>query len=490
MRFGGGRWKQGEESLPLEILAIMSVEQRSASRPRIGLICFSAIPDDPRVRRQGDLFHSRGWDVVAVGLPGAKSPLPEWRCLALDDMRGLAPSGDASAGGESRSDPADRVELNAGSAQSSGQGAGRVRRHLSDRWPNAARTPLGRVALSFLRRLFRAKDVALVYLNPHHAEKTYWTLNDRFRPLHALAAQERVDIWLANDWTAMPIARQLAAAQGVPYAYDTHELAVDEYAQRLIWRLTQRPVIAAIEKEGIAGAAVTSCVSQGIADRLHALYRLPEKPLLIRNMPRYEAHPFRPSGERIAVLYHGVVNEGRGLEACIDSVSLWRPEFHLTIRGPGPAAYLDSLAARIRAAGLEDRVSLAPAVPMVDLVREAAEFDIGLFALPGHSAQNVHVLPNKFFEYAMAGLALCVSDLPEMTALLSQHDLGRSIPQATPQAIAVAINSFTRVDIDACKRRSLEAAKLLNWEAESDRLFKAIERVAISAGRAGHDAPR
>lgn len=468
----------------------MSVEQRSASRPRIGLICFSAIPDDPRVRRQGDLFHSRGWDVVAVGLPGAKSPLPEWRCLDLDSVSGAAPSEDASAGDESRIDPADRAKLNAGLAQKWGVHVWRVWQHLSDPRPEAARTRLGRIALSFLRRLYRAKDVALVYLNPHHAEKTFWTLNDRFRPLHALAAKEHVDIWLANDWTAMPIARQLAAEQGVPYAYDTHELAVDEYAQRLIWRLTQQPVIAAIEKEGIAGAAVTSCVSQGIADRLHALYALPEKPLLIRNMPRYEAHLFRPSGERIAVLYHGVVNESRGLEACIDSVSLWRPEFHLTIRGPGPAAYIDRLAARIRAAALEERVTLAPAVPMVDLVKEAAEFDIGLFALPGHSAQNIHVLPNKFFEYAMAGLALCVSDLPEMTAMLRQHELGRSIPQATPQAIAVAINSLTRADIDACKRRALEAAKLLNWEAESDRLFAAIERVLLSADRAGHGTPQ
>jgi glycosyltransferase involved in cell wall biosynthesis len=340
---------------------------------------------------------------------------------------------------------------------------------------------LGRIALPFLRRTIRAKDIALVYFRPEYANQVYWKLNDQFVRLYRLAKQEQVDIWLANDWTAMPIARQLAAEQGVPYAYDTHELAVDEYAQRLLWRLIQRPVIAGIERTGIMGAAVTSCVSQGIADRLQAVYGLPEKPLLIRNMPRYEAHPFRPCGERIAVLYHGVVNEGRGLEACIDSAALWRPEFHLTIRGPGPADYLAALGRRIEAAGLGDRVTLAPPVPMIDLVREAARFDVGLFALPGHSEQNVHVLPNKFFEYTMAGLALCVSDLPEMTALLRQHDLGRLIPEVTPQAIAAAINGFDRAAIEACKRRALEAAKTLNWEAEADRLFAAISQAVPKA---------
>ena len=354
---------------------------------------------------------------------------------------------------------------------------------LPSDWRRLAHTMLSRVILPFFRRVERVYDLARVYVNPRHADKIYWKLNDRFDLLYRLAKQERVDVWLANDWTVLPIGRRLAAEQGVSYAYDTHELAVDEYAHRLRWRLTQRPVIAAIERDGIAGSAVTSCVSQGIADRLHELYQLPEQPLLIRNMPRYEAHPFRPSGDTIEVLYHGVVNVGRGLEACIDSVALWRTEFRLTIRGPGPAEYLEALAARIMAAGLGERVTLAPPVPMTDLVRQAAHFDVGLFALPGHSKQNVHVLPNKFFEYTMAGLALCVSDLPEMTALLRRHDLGRLIPDVTPQAIAAAVNGFDRVSIDIHKRHALEAAKTLNWEAEADRLFAAIEE-AVSAARA------
>lgn len=460
-------------------------------RPRrIGLICFSAIPDDPRVRRQGDLFHGRGWDVVAIGLPGARSPQPAW--LSLDPFSAAAGRKPASGVVEpSLANDAEALSQTGASPAS----ASPVPRSIGRRpWKSLppglrrlAHLMIGRVGAPLLHRARRAKDVALTYLSQEHANAAYWRLNDRFAGLYQLASEQQVDIWLANDWTALPIARRLAAEQGVPYTYDTHELAVDEYAHRLLWRLMQRPVIAAIERGGIADAAVTSCVSQGIADRLHGLYGLPEKPLLIRNMPCYEAHPYRPCGDSIEVLYHGVVNVGRGLEACIDSVVLWRPEFRLTIRGPGPADYLAALADRIEAAGLGGRIVLAPPVPMVDLVREASQFDIGLFALPGHSEQNVHVLPNKFFEYTMAGLALCVSDLPEMTALLRQHDLGRLIPEVSPQAVAVAINGFDRASIDRHKQHALEAAKLLNWEAEADRLFDAIDRV-VGAGRAARPA--
>lgn len=453
----------------------MGVEA-SVERPlRIGLISVSAIADDPRVRRQGDLFWERGWDVVAVGLSGARSKPPEWLCLEVPPLDAervgatLAAThepDDHAAAGQASSGPPDEPE----------PAPSRARRL----WRTLPK-PLRRAAYWTVRSALRLADVAGVYLREDRAVASYWRINDRFARIYRQAKEQKADIWLANDWSALPIVRNLAAEQGVPYAYDTHELAIDEYAHRWRWRMMYRPVIAAIERAGIAGAAATSCVSQGIADRLHQFYRLPEKPMLIRNMPRYQAQPYRPCGETIEVLYHGIVYEGRGLEACIDSVALWRPEFRLTIRGPAPAEYLEALARRIQSAGVAERVVLAPPVPMIELVREATHFDVGLFALPGHSQQNVHVLPNKFFEYTMAGLALCVSDLPEMTALLRQYELGRLIPAVTPEAIAAAINGFDRAAIDACKARSLAAAKELNWEAEADRLFAAIEQAVRSA---------
>ena len=70
---------------------------------------------------------------------------------------------------------------------------------------------------------------------------------------------------------------------------------------------------------------------------------------------------------------------------------------------------------------------------MTALVREAAAFDIGFFALPGHSRHNEFALPNKFFEYIMAGLALCVTDLPEMARLIRRHMLGVTFRSLDPR---------------------------------------------------------
>lgn len=268
------------------------------------------------------------------------------------------------------------------------------------------------------------------------------------------------------------------------YGYDTHEFATEEYAENWRWRLFQRPMVSAIERRYVRDAAVVSAVSSGIAQRLDALYQLPRATLAIRNTPDYQQIVFRPTRrDRIEVLYHGIVVPNRGLEEAVDSVKQWRPEFTLTIRGPENPAFSPALRDRIAALGLQDRIRLARPVPMMDLVREAATYDVGFFALPGHSSHNELALPNKFFEYIMAGLALCTTDLPEMARLIRQYDLGMTIAAVEPAAIAAAINALDPDRIDCFKRNALTAARELCWERKSERLIAAYN-AALSTARA------
>ena len=111
---------------------------------------------------------------------------------------------------------------------------------------------------------------------------------------------------------------------------------------------------------------------------------------------------------------------------------------------------------------------------MTELGREASYFDIGLFAIQGNSEQNRHVLPNKFFEYCMAGLALCVSDLPEMRNLVEQKSLGLMISEPSPEAIAIAINSLDKSSIEIFKKNALVAAQELCWDSEGQKLLRLV----------------
>jgi glycogen(starch) synthase len=273
----------------------------------------------------------------------------------------------------------------------------------------------------------------------------------------------------------LPLAARLAREGGGQYVYDTHELAVHEYSENLRWRLVRRPFVKILEKEFIRGATHVSCVSCGIATRLRQLYQLQQTPLVVRNMPAYSGANFRPTGKNVRVLYHGIIAPQRGLEEAIDSFPAWRPDFSLTIRGIGAARYIGSIQDRIDRLDLRSRVEILPPVPMTELVRAAMSFDVGIFALPGHSLHNSFALPNKLFEYMMAGLALCVSDLPEMRNIVETYKVGTLIERVRTDAIAAAINSMDREGIDAFKRNSLKAALELNWENESQKMIKAYD---------------
>ena len=146
-----------------------------------------------------------------------------------------------------------------------------------------------------------------VLVDRRRAETVYWTLNSVLWDLLALGASRSVEMWLGNDWTSLPIVARLGRQQGVPYAYDTHELAADEFNESRRWRYVERPIRVAIEGQFIRDAAVVSTVSPGIAARLKQLHRLDATPAVVRSTPRFQPMQPRPLGERIRVLYHGAV---------------------------------------------------------------------------------------------------------------------------------------------------------------------------------------
>jgi len=392
-------------------------QRDSLSSSTICLLAVTAIADDVRVRRQGDAFRDAGWGVVGVGLAGARSPDPNWPIFTC------------------------------------------AREQAS--WEYRAR---------------RAIALLCARTWPSVAQIAYWQLPGPIGHIYAVAAKLGANVWLANDFAMLPLAARLAHEKGGIYGYDSHELATEEFSQRFKWRFLHRPMISTLEHKFIRDAAVVSTVSNGIASRLDDLYTLRRKPVVVRNTPHFEACSFRPTApDRIRVLYHGIVTPGRGLEAAIDSVAAWRREFDLTIRGPGDGEYLAALQRRIAERGLADRIILAPPVPMTTLVHEAAAYDIGFFALPGSSRHNEFALPNKFFEYIMAGLALCLTDLPEMARLVREYELGVTFHSVEPGAIAAAINALDPASIDHYKRNALAAARELCWERESERLVRAYE---------------
>lgn len=391
--------------------------------------------------RQASLMRDRGWDVTVAGLDGAR-PVPDWWSF-----------------------------ISIGNTVS----------------PPSVETPVARLlrrSTALANRVGAFTERAAKRLSAHHekiARAAFW-VNRNNRRIFNLLRECQADLIIAHDWYAAPIASRLARRLGCAYSVDVHEYAREQFffaagsEQRQRWDRIDRPYIDHLQSQTFRNAAAVTTVCDGIADLLEKDYSLHDRPSVVRSMPFYEERTFRPTGAVIEVLYHGLIVPTRGVDDAIRSVGQWRPEFVLVVRGSGTSEYLAYLKRLADELGVADRVRFEDSVPFADIIGAANRSDVGYMVLDSYSPQRTFTLPNKFFEYIMAGLAICVSDLPEMARIVKHHNLGLLVKNPEPLEIASAINSLTRSDIDAMKRRSLEAARELCWEKESIKMFAAYER--------------
>lgn len=398
---------------------------------RAWIISYTGVSNEPRVLRQCEALIADGWNVVVCGFNG-HSPRPgQWTFIQL-------PSSEPFAS---------------------------LVHHV---------LILVRQLAQFLLLRFGVAKAAHVV----HGTTPLW-LHTRLA-LVRLARKHpelKADLVVSHDWHAADVGYALAKVYGAKFSVDVHEYAAGQYAYDPEWVKRHRPVTVGVQGHYLRRADVVTVVCQGIGELIAKENGLSRQPVVIRSVPFKNVQPFRATGERIEVLYHGDISRRREIHTALASMPSWRSEFYLRLRGSGDAAYVDGLKTQIAQLGLQERVVFETSVPFDQIVPAANSADIGFFSFDGDSPQIRYTLPNKLFEYIMAGLCLCVGDTPEVNRIVSHYDNGRLIAPHTPEAIAAAINSLDRETIDAGKKASIAAAAELNWPAEKERLLQAYRDI-------------
>jgi glycogen synthase len=205
--------------------------------------------------------------------------------------------------------------------------------------------------------------------------------------------------------------------------------------------------------------------------------------LTLRNVPSLR---LQPPPEILArrnrprrILYHGAYFPYRGLDEVI-AAARWVDDAQFVFRGiGGHLAALEKLVAKHR---LGKRVVFAPPVGVDELIPSAADCDIGLNPFISVCKNTEYALPNKFFEYMMAGLAVASSDLVEMRGVTQDLDNGILFDSTDPRQIAEALNGLVADPerLDACRRNSYEAARTCyHWESEQAKLIEEYGRLDL-----------
>ena len=141
---------------------------------------------------------------------------------------------------------------------------------------------------------------------------------------------------------------------------------------------------------------------------------------------------------------------------------------------PSEPAYFDYLR---RLARDRPRVRFLDPVPMPEIAARLNHYDLGLYLLEPNSFNNRHALPNKFFEFIQARLAIAIGPSPEMARLVRAHGLGIVADDFDPRSLAASLKGLTTADIDAFKAASHRAAPVLSWDYEREILRQEVARL-------------
>lgn len=294
------------------------------------------------------------------------------------------------------------------------------------------------------------------------------------------------DVYHAHDLDTLLASYIASRSKRARLVYDAHELMVEETA------VQGRPITRAmwwiLENLLIRRADRVLTVNRSIANELVKRYGI-DSPEVVMNCPEYRrARRTRKLREILGIessqsiiLYQGGLLSGSGLEVLIESMH-WLEQVILVFLGNGPAR--PGLRQLATSRGLQDRVKFLDPVPFDLLPHYTASADLGLAVVRNTGLSYFLSLPNKIFDYIMAGVPVIASDFPERGRAVLESGTGVAVDPSNPRAIAEAVESLLR-DRRLYRRmvaNCRKTAKMCNWGMESSKLLALYESLFRDSG--------
>jgi glycosyltransferase involved in cell wall biosynthesis len=298
----------------------------------------------------------------------------------------------------------------------------------------------------------------------------YWRRKYRLKALQ-YAIQSECHAFHANDWEALPLGAKAAEMKNAKLIFDAHEYAPLELENRWYWKLLFQPAIIYFIKKYSPKVSASVTVAPLISERYRKEFGFDAKVIL--NSPETEPLTVRHSNfNNIRLVYHGGAIRDRKLESLIETLALCDRRFSLHFillnNDPVYSKRLRKLAETLT----PERVMFYEPVPPEQIVKRISEYDMGFYLLEPNSFNNIAALPNKFFDYIVAGLALCIGPSPSMAEIIRQYGLGCVAPSFDPRDVAEALNRLTIEELSKMQLASLEASKKINAQSEMKKLLE------------------
>lgn len=281
------------------------------------------------------------------------------------------------------------------------------------------------------------------------------------------------DVIYANDLDSLFPSWLAAKELNAKLVYDSHEWFTE--VPELLNQPIKKWIWKKLESFLVPKTAGRLTVNFSIAKKLEEAYGASF--MVVRNVPNLihvsgdiSVLPTKAQGKFCMILQGNGINIDRGAEEAIKALHFLPDHVHLIVLGAGDVFPL--LPGLIETEGLQDRVSLLSRMPYEKMMKIAASCHIGLSLDKNRSGNYLYSLPNKVFDYWMAGIPVLASNLPELELLIHETGAGILCNKVDPMEIARALMPVLELNslhLNLCFN-AVSASESYCWENEQKTL--------------------
>ncbi len=246
-----------------------------------------------------------------------------------------------------------------------------------------------------------------------------------------------------HDWFSLPSGWLISVLLRARLIYDAHELESDANGVTKEMRFLARSI------ERICWPKIDTfiTVSRSILGWYMMEYGI-KKCEVILNSPKireveednqtgknYLRDRFNIPDESRVFIYIGAFEFGRGVENYLKAFNRQDMNHHLVFLGSGS---LDNAIRKVIEGN--DKIHIHEPVTHDQVIHLAKNADFGLCLIEDVSLSDWLCLPNKFFEYAFAGLPMIVSNFPELSEVVQSYSLGIAIGSKGEELVTLLRN--------------------------------------------------
>lgn len=304
-------------------------------------------------------------------------------------------------------------------------------------------------------------------------EPFYWGYGN-FQDLGKYLIQEKPDIIIANDIEMLPVA--LSYKEKAKIIFDAHEYSPLEFEESFLFRFFFKDYKKYLVDKYVPSVDKMITVSEGISKKYYEDTQI--KSIIITNAPDLQnLSPTLVNPGKIRLVHHGAAHPSRKIELEINLMNYLDPslyELHFFLVS-SDCRYLSNLK---KLASEQSNIFFHDPVHMKMLANTINQYDIGVYLLPPANFNNEFALPNKFFEFIQARLAIAIGPSPEMANYVNKYKLGVVSSDFNPKNLANAITSMSYQTIMHHKENAHNIARKLCSE-ENQTIIKSIVKEII-----------